>query len=169
MALFDRIKQVAGQVADNAQRQVEIIQDQGKIGRLQEEIDKNLIEAGKRAREMVRTKKLADSELMLTLTRIEALEAEIEEVRAQVQSLQQPAPAAPANVATPPMAAETVPATPPQVVTATPPVAVTPTAPTTPPASPAQPAAGAQTFCSSCGAKVAEGAKFCAGCGAKLE
>lgn len=163
MALFDRIKQVAGQVADTAQRQVEIMQDQGKIARLQEEIDKNLIEAGKRARELVRTRKLADADLALTLTRIESLEAEIEEVRNQVQALQQ------GGTAAPPAAADAGQTGPPQVITAN----VAPTAPPPPPSAPpataSQPPAEAQASCPSCGAKVAQGAKFCAGCGARLE
>lgn len=152
MALFDRIKQVAGQVADSAQRQVEILQEQSKIGRLQEEIDKNLIEAGRRARELVRTRKLADADLMLTLTRIEALEAEIEEVRNQIQALQQPGSA-------PPAAAETTPAAPSQVISATPPSAVPVTSPSP---------VSTQATCPGCGAQAAPGAKFCPNCGIKL-
>lgn len=173
MTLFDRFKHAAEQVVDSASRQGQILQLQSKLGHVQEEIERQYAEAGKRVREMHRARQIADSQLLVVMERVDELEKEMEGLRLQVQDLQQGKPA-PAAAPAPESAAA---ATPPQVVTAAPveapaPVAAPPTTPTAipvhqPPVA-ATPAEPEKVLCPECGAQVAAKARSCPECGEKL-
>ncbi|MCE5217005.1 zinc-ribbon domain-containing protein [bacterium] len=173
MTLFDRFKHAAEQVVDSASRQGQVLQLQSKLGHVQEDIERQYAEAGKRVREMHRARQVADSQLLVIMERVDELEKEMEGLRQQVQDVQQGKPVETAAPA--PESAATV--TPPQVVTASPSQAPAPEGapPTTPTAIPvhqppvaAPPAEPEKVLCPECGAQVAAKARFCPECGEKL-
>ena len=186
MTFFDKLRHTAEQLTDGASRQVQIVKVQGTIGKLSEEVDRNYAEIGKRARELYRRKEILDGESGVLVEGIQALEAEVEEARLEVQKLQQPAPqaeasgpegaAASASTGIPQSGPpETLQTTPPQV--AVPPASPPPAPPVVPPqsfqppapAAPEAPIAEAQeALCPECGQRVKSDARFCDNCGTKL-
>jgi hypothetical protein len=188
MTFFDKLKQAAGQIADGASRQVDLLKLQSELGNVETQMERQYAEAGRRARELYRRKLILDSEMDVLMQRIDGYEAQVMELREQVQAVQQGAgeqhaegtPAAPA----PPPAQGYVPATPaaPAPVPAVPaagpvyqppmPAAPPPpaeAAPVAPPPAPAPAPAEQAVLCPECGKQVPESAKFCLNCGHRLE
>ncbi len=168
MTFFDKLKQAAGQLADGASRQAEVLKLQSQLGHVQTELDRNYGEAGKRCRELYRSKRILDSEIEVIMKRVDALEGEMEALRQRVQDVQaaeeygqeaqpQPAPT-PVQQPTPP--AGSVPS-----------VAGAPAAPAAQPEPYRAPTHSQQedkVLCPSCGKMVPSNASFCEGCGEKL-
>lgn len=188
MALFDKLKQAAGQIADSASRQTGVMKLQSQLGALETEIERTYAEAGKRARQLYRERQLLDNEIGVIMERIDALEAELQQLRQRVHDLQQPAPVQQAPQApvpqspgaaapqTPTAQAPVAPATPappapiPQSAQGQPaqgpPQAFQP--PQTPPAV-TQPQPSPETvLCPHCGHQIEDDARFCESCGGKL-
>jgi len=141
----DFLKQMGRAVeglAGEAGRQAEILKFQARIGSLDDDLDRVFIEAGKRARELLTMRQIHDDELRVILERAKTIEAEMMEVRGQIQDLRQGQPKAEAPVAEAP-------------------VAEAPDA--------EKPDAGAPgAKCSECGTAVPEDSTFCPNCGVRL-
>lgn len=144
MDLFDKAREAFAQVTAEVSRGAEYLSLQTQIGNVSDELERQLVEVGKRARELAAQGVVRDATLDLLLKRCDALDAQLMELRQKAQEAQAAAPPPPPAVPPPPGA----PAPP-------------------PPASP--PAAEAAKTCAACGAQLAASAKFCAECGAKVE
>lgn len=180
MSFFDKLKNAAEQIADSGAKQVEILKLQNQLGHAETELDQIFVEAGKRARELHRSKLLLDNEMDVIMKRVDEQCARIDDLRQQVQDVQRgeapeapaPAPAAPAPVSAPVASA---PVSIPQVASQ-PAVGAPAEAPVyRPPV--AAPAPGTEVepgapppdvLCPECGKLVPAEAKFCEHCGKKL-
>lgn len=147
MDLFDKARDAFAQVTAEVSRGTEYLSLQTKIGNVSTELDRQLVEMGKRARELAGQGLLKDATLDMLLKRCDELDAQLMDLRQKAQEAQHP-PAPPP-----------VPQAPPTV----PPAPVAPPPPTAPAPAPAT------TKCAACSADLAAGAKFCAECGAKVE
>ena len=76
-------------LAGEAGRQAEIVRLQARLGSLDEDLDRVFIEAGKRARELLTMRRIHDEELKVILERAKQIEAEMMQVRRQIQDLRQ--------------------------------------------------------------------------------
>lgn len=163
MGLFEKARQALGDAAATVSREAEVLSLQSRLGNVSEEIERACAAVGKRALELRRQGKLHDDQLDGLAAQVDQLEAQMMELRAQVQAAR-PAPPPP-----PPRPAAGAPPPPPPPGAAPAPPAP-PAAPATPPAPaeavPASTVPQASSLCSSCGAEVALGAKFCGSCGA---
>lgn len=88
-------------LAGEAGRQAEVLKLQATLGSLDDDLERVFIEAGKRARELLIMRQIHDEELKVILERARIIEAEMMEVRQQIQDLRagkpkpEAAPAAP--------------------------------------------------------------------------
>jgi len=121
-------------LAGEAGRQTEILKLQSTMGSLEDDLDRVFIEAGKRARELLTMRQVHDDELKVILERARTIEAQMMEVRQQIQDLRQGKPKAEAAAAEPPRPAEAATRTCPDCRTAVP---------------------AASKFCPNCGVRVA--------------
>jgi outer membrane protein TolC len=92
MSWRDLIRKTVSDIAEGASREVEIVRLQAQIAGLESERDRQLLEAGKRARELHRAGKIADTDLDILMRRVEEAEAEIEQLQAKVADLRRGAP-----------------------------------------------------------------------------
>ncbi len=79
-------------LAGQAGRQAEVLKLQATLGSLDDDLDRAFIEAGKRARELLTMRRIHDEELKVILERARAIEAQMMEVRRQIQDLRQGEP-----------------------------------------------------------------------------
>jgi DNA repair exonuclease SbcCD ATPase subunit len=75
-------------VGREASKQAEILSLHNEIGKRQTELDRHYAEAGRRAKELVRARQLLDGEIKVILERTNKLEAEIMELRQQIQAVE---------------------------------------------------------------------------------
>lgn len=148
MSLFDKARAALGQAAAAVSRETEVLSLQAQLGNLDDEMERVLIEMGKRARELKRAGQLDDQQINLLVRRIEKIDTEMMDLRRQVTEVQ--------HGTAPPPAAGAAPAPPP------PPAAA-------PSAAAAGEAAGATKACPKCGETLKATARFCDKCGAKLD
>ena len=76
-------------LASSAGRQAEMLKLQADMGSLDDDLDRVFIEAGKRARELLRARQLHDDELRVIVERADAIEDEMMAVRRQISELRQ--------------------------------------------------------------------------------
>lgn len=145
MDLFDKAREAFAQVTAEVSRGTEYLSLQTQMGNVSAELERQLVEVGKRARELAAQGVLKDATLDTLLRRCDELDAQLMDLRQKAQEAQRPPTPPPPAVPQPPGA----PAAPP------------------PPAPP--PAAESARTCTACGAELAAGAKFCGQCGAKVE
>lgn len=140
MGLFNKAREAFSQVTQEISKGADYLSLQTQLGGLTTEMDRQLVEVGRRTWELSKTGGIQDPQLDVLLKRVNELDAKMMELRAQIQESQN-ASAAPAPPAPP-------------------------TAPA-PPTIPTAPAAEALK-CSACGVELAPGTKFCGECGAKV-
>ena len=140
MGIFDKAREALGQAAAAVSRETEVFSLQSQLGNLDGELDRVMVEMGKRTRELFRAGQIRDPELEVLIRRVEELEGQMMEARSKVQDAQN-------RVAAPP---------PPPAVVVPPPVAVPPVAATGP-------------ACPRCGKPLKPDSRFCGECGAKAE
>ncbi|MGI5820210.1 MAG: zinc-ribbon domain-containing protein [Armatimonadota bacterium] len=151
-----KANQVLGDLAGQAGRQAETLQLQAKLGSLENDLEQVYVEAGKRAEELMRERRVQDDELRVILERAREINERMMEVRRQVQDLRQtPERATEPEAPTAGSEPQPQPAPEPQP------------RPQPQPAEPAEESAVHRT-CSSCGERVKTHAVFCAQCGTKL-
>jgi hypothetical protein len=161
MGLFEKARQALGDAAATVSREAEVLSLQSRLGSVSEEIEKAYAAVGKRAMELRRQGKLPDDQIAGLAAQVDQLEAQMMELRAQVQAARPaPPPPPPPAVSVPPPPPGAPP--PPPVASAPPPVAAPP--PQAPAAVSAVPQA--VSLCNSCGEEIPLGAKFCGSCGA---
>ncbi|MGD9495781.1 MAG: hypothetical protein AB7Y46_05670 [Armatimonadota bacterium] len=76
-------------LAGEAARQAEGVKLQARLASLDDDLDRVFIEAGKRARELVQAGQVLDGQLRVILERATAIEAEMMQLRRQIQDLRQ--------------------------------------------------------------------------------
>lgn len=113
MGLFNKAREALAQAASSVSREAEYFSVQTQLGGLSTEVDRQLLEVGKRTRELVRLGQVKDQQLEILLRRVDELEAQMMELREKAQEVQnRPAaptpPAAPAVPAAPPAPAAAV-------------------------------------------------------------
>lgn len=89
MSWRDLIRKTVSEIAEGASREVEIVKLQAEIAGLESERDRQLLEAGKRARELYRAGKIVDTDLDVVMKRVDETETKLEELRAKVTQLRQ--------------------------------------------------------------------------------
>lgn len=88
MGIFDRAREALGQAAAAVSRETEVLSLQTQLGNTDTELERVLIEVGKRTRDLHRAGKIDDRELDVLMRRVEELEAKMMELRQQVQDVQ---------------------------------------------------------------------------------
>jgi len=96
MDWLEKAKQAVAGIGREVGRQADVLGLHNEIGKLQEEIDRNYAEAGRRARQLVRERQLLDGEIRTILKRIDEAEAQIMELRKQLRDSESGAGPAPA-------------------------------------------------------------------------
>jgi DNA repair exonuclease SbcCD ATPase subunit len=143
-----KANEVLGDLAGQAGRQAEIVQLQAKLGRLDNELDQVYVEAGKRAEQLIRERRIHDDELRVILERAREINEAMMEVRQQVQDLRQ-------KPEQPESTAEEAPPSP------------QPSPQPQPEATATSEEAAGEMACPSCGGEVTAHMVFCPHCGEK--
>lgn len=89
MSWRDLVRKTVSEIAEGAKREAEIVKLQAQIAGLESERDRQLLEAGKRARQLHRAGKIADTDLDVLMKRVDEAEAKLEELQAKVTQLRQ--------------------------------------------------------------------------------
>lgn len=89
MSWRDLVRKTVSEIAEGAKREAEIVKLHAQIAGLESERDRQLLEAGKRARELHRAGKIADTDLDVLMKRVDEAEAKLEGLRAKVAQLRQ--------------------------------------------------------------------------------
>ncbi|MCX7599270.1 MAG: hypothetical protein N2512_10480 [Armatimonadetes bacterium] len=92
MSWRDLVRKTVGEIAEGAKREAEIVKLQAQIASLESDRDRQLLEAGKRARELHRAGRIVDTDLDVLMKRVDEAEAKLEELRARVTELRQGGP-----------------------------------------------------------------------------
>jgi len=87
LSWLDSVRKAIGGVAHSAAVGAEVIKLQAALANLEEERERQYAEAGKRARELHRAHLVLDEELGVILKRVNEIEAQMEELRGEVQRL----------------------------------------------------------------------------------
>jgi len=88
MGLLDKARQAISQAASSVSRETEYFAIQTQLGGLSAEVERQLVEVGKRTQELVRQGKLQDPQVEVLLRRVSELESEMMELRRKAQELQ---------------------------------------------------------------------------------
>ena len=86
MDLFGQAKKALGSLAGEVQQQADYVKLQTRLGSLQGDLDRELQEAGARARVLWGMGQIKDQELDLLMERVRKLEQDMEAVRAEIQA-----------------------------------------------------------------------------------
>jgi len=90
MAIWDSIRKGVGQVAADVSRSAEGLKIQTDISAAETELERVYAQAGKRARELWRERKVVDADLDLLMRQVGDIEAEIDELRRKSFGMQGP-------------------------------------------------------------------------------
>ena len=84
MSWIDRAKKAVNDVAASANVEARIMKIQAEIAGLEGDRDRQLLEAGKRARELYRSRQILDNDMGIVLKRVDDLDAAIDQLRDEV-------------------------------------------------------------------------------------
>lgn len=84
MDIFGEAKKALKSLAGSVSQQAEYLKLQGRMGRLEEECERQFTEVGRRARQLWQMRRIKDSELDVLMRRITALEGEMEALREEI-------------------------------------------------------------------------------------
>jgi len=105
MSLWDKARKALGDVAAAVSKETEILSLHAQLGNLESELERQLIEIGKRARELRAAQRFSDEQIDVLLQRVAEIEAQMMALRQQIAEQQQksssstehsPPPSAPA-------------------------------------------------------------------------
>ena len=85
MDILDEAKKALQSLADSATGQVDYMKLQARLGKLETELERQLQEVGKRARDLYRMRQISDRQMGVLMKRIDEIEEQIEELREQGQ------------------------------------------------------------------------------------
>ena len=89
MDIFDRARKAIGDLAQSASTQGRILQIQGELAQLEEDLERQQREAGIIARQLWLQKKFVDHDFEVVARHILELEQEMERLRAEMNTVQQ--------------------------------------------------------------------------------
>ena len=84
MDILGQAKKALAALADSASQQAEYLKLQTRLGKLDDEKQRQLIEVGKRAHELWRMRKIQDKALDILIKRITEIEQEMEDLREEI-------------------------------------------------------------------------------------
>lgn len=113
MNILNKAREALGQAAAAVSKEAEQLSIQAQLGNLQSDVDRQLIEVGKRARELRTQKRFEDQQIDILLRRVVELEEQMMELRRQAFGTEAPPPP-------PPPPAPTTPPAPPEPPAETP-------------------------------------------------
>ncbi len=87
MSFWDKAKKAVDDAAASVNREAKQLAKHGEIGQLEEEIQRQYAEIGKRARELYGQRELLDPEVGVLVKRIQELEQQIQKLREELQAL----------------------------------------------------------------------------------
>ena len=87
MSLWDKAKKALDSAATSVNREAKQLAKHGEIGQLEEEIQRQYAEIGKRARELYGQRQLLDSEIGVLVKRIQELEQQVQKLREELQAI----------------------------------------------------------------------------------
>ncbi|MCE5238069.1 hypothetical protein LLH23_06210 [bacterium] len=96
MNLFDKAREALGQAAAAVSSGAEQLSLQAQLGNLESELERQLVEVGKRARELRQQGAFVDGQIDVLLRRVVQIEEQMEELRKQALTGQAPAATPPA-------------------------------------------------------------------------
>jgi hypothetical protein len=91
--IFDKARKALGDLAQSASDQARSLHVQGDMSQVEQEMDRQYIEAGKRARTLWGQRLILDTDFGILMKRIDELDQELERLRTEMFS-NKPAPAA---------------------------------------------------------------------------
>jgi hypothetical protein len=84
MSWIDRAKKAVNDVAASANTEGKILKLQAEMAGLEGDRDHQLLEAGKRARELYRARQILDNDMGIVLKRVDDIDAAIDQLRDEV-------------------------------------------------------------------------------------
>ena len=84
MDILGQVKKAWDSLADSAMQQADFVQLQTRLANLEAERERQLVEAGKRARERWLARKIADRELDTLMRRITDIDRQLEDLREEI-------------------------------------------------------------------------------------
>jgi LPS sulfotransferase NodH len=94
MSWLDRAKKALNDVAASANTEAQMLKLQAEIAGLEGDRDRQLLEAGRRARDLYRARQISDNDLAIVLKRVDDIDTAIEALRAEVFKLRGEKPGA---------------------------------------------------------------------------
>jgi len=88
MGIFDKARQALSDAAAAVSRETGVLSLQTQLGNLSAELDRQLVEVGKRARELRQQGQFQDQEIDILLRGVADIEAQMMELRQKVQDVQ---------------------------------------------------------------------------------
>ncbi len=93
MTFWDQVGKAIGSAADGIQKEVKTAGRQYELGKLEQQIERQYVEMGKRAHELYRQRQLIDADIEMIAKRIAGLEEQVDELRKQsLEDGKQPEP-----------------------------------------------------------------------------
>ena len=83
MTFWDKVGKAIGGAADSLEKEVRTAGRQYELGKLEEQIDAQYVEMGKRAHELYRQRELLDADIEVIARRIARLEEQMDDLRKQ--------------------------------------------------------------------------------------
>ena len=89
MDIFDRARQALGDLAQSASEQAKLLNLQSQMGETERQIDEQLMEAARRARQLWQRREFSDTDFKILMKRVAELEAKLDRLRQEANDLRQ--------------------------------------------------------------------------------
>jgi len=89
MDIFDRARRALGDLAQSASEQARLLKLQSQMGEIESQLDGQLVEVARRARQLWQRREFSDSDFEILMKRVDELEAELDRLRQEANDLRQ--------------------------------------------------------------------------------
>lgn len=89
MDIFDRARKALGDLAQSASEQAKLLNLQSQMGEIEKQIDEQLVEAARRARQLWQRREFTDADFEILMKRVGELETELTRLRREANDLRQ--------------------------------------------------------------------------------